>query len=364
VVNERGNSLLRALDRWAGIPLAAFLGLGRLSKRPAPRGVRRAAFLKTAAIGDTVFLSALAADLREAFPGVHVTLFTGGSNRDAAALLPGVDRVVELPVRNPIAAARRVLAEGEFDVWIDGGQWPRLDAVLTALARARFKIGFRTAGQHRHWVYDAAVPHSPSVHELENYRNLLRPLGAARGNRPAVDPGGPSGAPAGDVVHMVAGGSKPHLKEWPEDRWRAVVNGLLRRGLSVVLTGTAADRDRAEALRRGVERPEGVRVAAGEMDLRETARLLKASRLLVSVNTGILHLGAAVGCPVVALNGPTSSKRWGPVAERTESIQSPLECSPCLNLGFDYGCPVNDCMKAISAEAVLERVDRLLGRAA
>jgi ADP-heptose:LPS heptosyltransferase len=359
-MNERGSWLLKTLDRIAGIPLVMVLGLLRARNVVVPPAIESIGLLKTAAIGDVVLLSAVVQDLREAFPAAVITLILGSNNAEAGNLSVGVDRVIALPVKRPLRAVREVRRSGRYDVWIDFGQWPRLDAILSSLAKARVKIGFRTPGQFRHFAYDVRVDHSNQKHELDNYRGLIEPLGIRGHHRPEIRVDSETADTKRVVVHMFAGGTKPHLKEWPEPFWRDVIGWLVNNGYEVFLTGAMPDRERAESLRRRIGLNFPVRNAAGQYSLGDLARLLKSSALLITVNTGIMHLGAAVGCPLIALNGPTSSKRWGPLSERAVSIQSPLHCSPCLNLGFDYGCPVNDCMKAIPAQQVMEQARRIL----
>ena len=79
----------------------------------------------------------------------------------------------------------------------------------------------------------------------------------------------------------------------------------------------------------------------------------------MSVNTGVMHLAAAVGAPTIALNGPTSATRWGPIGANVVCVDSELPGCGYLNLGFEYDGHRTDCMRGISvdrvATAVLER---------
>jgi ADP-heptose:LPS heptosyltransferase len=79
------------------------------------------------------------------------------------------------------------------------------------------------------------------------------------------------------------------------------------------------------------------------------------------VNTGVMHLAAATGATTVALNGPTSEARWGPIGERAVSVNSDLPGCGYLNLGFEYDRGRPDCMRAISVDRVTEAVLALTG---
>jgi heptosyltransferase-3 len=81
---------------------------------------------------------------------------------------------------------------------------------------------------------------------------------------------------------------------------------------------------------------------------------------MVSVNTGIMHLAAAMNVPLVALHGPTSARRWGPLGPHTVALESPCQGCGYLDLGFEYKRQPRDCMNAISYRMVREACDRVL----
>ena len=108
-----------------------------------------------------------------------------------------------------------------------------------------------------------------------------------------------------------------------------------RRGRA--LTGAPADREPSAAVAAALE-TRGARVenVAGRFRLRETVDVLAGAACVVSVNTGVMHLAAAAGVPTVALNGPTSSRRWGPLGPHVTNVDSELPGCGFLNLGFEY----------------------------
>ncbi len=362
----RGSGLLRTLDRYGGVPLLRVLGLA-CRKRPFPREVRRIGVLNTVAIGDTVLTGAVVADIHDAYLDAKLTYFAGPSNYEAARLLSAVDEVVPLPLDNPIAALG-LLRQNQLDVLLDFGPWPRINALLTLLSGSSFTAGFRTAGQYRHYGYDVAADHSPDVHELENHRKIARAIGVDSKRVPSIKAPLPSAQVAAAmrtpyvILHLWPGGTGSALKEWPSERWKRLAEELVSRGYNLILSGAASDRGGNESIVHQVRRSGTATVAnlAGS-SLGDTAALLAAAQLVVSVNTGVMHLAAALGVPVVALHGPTSAKRWGPVSERAIAISSPLAGCAYLNLGFEYPRRPPECMKAITFEAVFAACLRALG---
>jgi 3-deoxy-D-manno-octulosonic-acid transferase/heptosyltransferase-1 len=95
---------------------------------------------------------------------------------------------------------------------------------------------------------------------------------------------------------------------------------------------------------------------AGRTTLRDLAYLYRKAALLITTDSGPMHIAAAVGTPVIALFGPTSASRTGPYGEGHFVIRRDLACSPC----FLKKCETRHCMKDISVEDVLEAAKKML----
>lgn len=356
-VPGRGNYQARFIDRYLGIAIVCTLGALR-RKRELPADPKHIGLLNSAAIGDTILMSGPIADLRSGYGDSRITLLSGPSNYDIACMLKHVDEVIKLPVFNPLASLRLLRAQ-QFDVLLDFGPWCRLNAVLAILSGSSFVVGFRTSGEARHFGYDLVIDHSNSVHELENHRRIVRALGIRTHHPPSLRHARQADGKSRTeekpyvVCHLWPGGSAARQKEWPTARWVLLTEYLCRYGYQVVFTGSANQHALNEmviseiqpALRRFA------RNAAG-LPLLETLRLVADSILTVSVDTGVAHMAAALDVPLVALYGPTSAVRWGPVGERTIVVESPLTSAGYLNLGFERLRNPPPCMEAICYESV------------
>jgi ADP-heptose:LPS heptosyltransferase len=366
-IRGRGNRLLRAVDRYAGIPVIAVMGALR-RKRALPERIDRIGILTTAAIGDTILIGAVVSDLQSAFPASSIIFFAGESNYDAAVLLPTPDCVIRLPIYRPLHAAR-IVRECGLDLLLDFGPWPRINAFIAKLSGSRFTAGFRTPGQYRHYCYDLAVDHSPDLHELENHRRMIRWLGVEPTHLPGLDlrkiPTNPNIAISHPylVFHLWPGGTRSRENQWPLERWIRLVAHFAARGYSIALTGAPAQRLASEEVIRAIDiryRPV-VQNAAG-INLAETAALVAGARIVVSVDTGIKHLAAALEVPLIALHGPMSSMRWGPVGNSAVAIDSRDPHRGYLYLGFETPPEPSRCMEAISYEIVLRECLRKLAQ--
>jgi heptosyltransferase I len=363
-MRARGNPALRVLDRYAGIPVVAVGSIVR-RRRPLPERIERIGVLNSTNIGDTVLLSAVARDLSAAFPVAETVLFASPETLPLARLVPGV-RAVPLRILRPTHAVRALRRE-QLDVVLDFDQWPRAEPVYCLLSAARWAGGFRARGQHRHYCYDGTVDHSDQLHELDNHRRLVSLLGVDSHSLPRFDPPhllAPSDLPSRPYVifHPWPTGVRSQLREWPWERWQELARQLGERGYTLVLTGSTADSERATRFIEFCDQ-HGVRMVntAGAYDLAQLVDVVCGSACVVSVNTGVMHLAAAAGAPTVALNGPTSERRWGPIGERARSVNSTYDGCGYLNFGWEYGGQRRDCMLGIQVEDVLTAVLELIG---
>lgn len=330
------------------------------SEETAKLGPIRIGVLKAAAIGDTVLLSGPLLDLQKKFPQAEIFFFVGGSNYEIAKLFPSTFKVVLIPIKNPLKSLL-LLRKYKLDALIDADSWPRISALLTALSGAKVRVGFQTPGQNRHFCFDQVIPHDSQIHEIENYRNLVRAFKTSVESAPFDFGGSQSANWVG--LHLWPGGTQSHLKEWPLERWGQLVVKLSQNTeVSFVLTGSKADQPKNQRFIQML--PAGLRDrvhnCAG-VDLKKTIELLSQMKMLISVNTGILHLAAAMRVPVLGLHGPTNPKRWGPVGSKHVSVISNHPKAAQLNLGFEYDS-MEGVMDQLSLAKVLDGVAELSNR--
>jgi heptosyltransferase III len=359
---ERGRDGLRRLDRTIGIPAIAALSILKRRRR-IPTEVSAIGLIALGAIGDTIIsVGSAVPALRQAFPKAKLNLFTSKSNGSIAPLLPPVDEVHVIAVTDPIQSVS-LLRSLKQDILIDFGPWPRISAILAALSNAGFTVGFRTSGQYRHYAFDLSVEHSGKIHEFDNHANLLASIGVPRPAWPKITPSAAGRRRVREqhskpyiVCHPWASGFKSEMREWPDRHWQELASAVAQQGWEVVFTGGPTDAAKSKTLFEGiVPNVSGNRVfdAAGRYSLDETAALLEGSDSLVTVNTGVMHLAAAMNTPIVALHGPTNPARWGPLAHNARVIVPDSPDVAYLNLGFEYPEGVEPCMHLIGVDQVV-----------
>ena len=329
-------------------------------------------------IGDLILTTPAISALREKFPEARLVL---AASRDVAALIPAIKEIDQtFALRRNLGdlGAFASVALQKFDYCIDFTRNDR-SAFLSLLSKAQKRIVSYRVKRRAPWrgrAYNEFVNHRMrDMHTIDYNLSLLEPLGI-QGVSPPVHLDLPETAREGAeklLQHARIGtpfaifhpGSARVEKFWEPARWSDVItHAITRRGLNAVLTGGTSrlEQDHLAEIMAGLPRPVehapvgSVVDLSGKMDLLTLAALIARARLLVTVDSAPVHLGAASATPQVALFGPTNPFHWRPRE------------SAALILQGDSGVPRHEFipkqaripMKLISTEAVINAMETLL----
>jgi lipopolysaccharide heptosyltransferase II len=155
---------------------------------------------------------------------------------------------------------------------------------------------------------------------------------------------------------MMYPSARYQMKAWPVDRFAALCDFLGQKGLQVVLIGSGIEQNVAEDIQRLATRP--VISLMGKTTLRQLATLMKRCSLFIGNDGGPMHMAAALGCPVVAIFGPSSPTMWTPRGSKVAVLYKGLDCAACFYPGCFRG--EQSCLNLISVEEVLKEAMQML----
>jgi lipopolysaccharide heptosyltransferase II len=167
------------------------------------------------------------------------------------------------------------------------------------------------------------------------------------------------------LVALHAGAQNGRAKRWPTASWAALADLLIAQlGARVCFTGTAADASVVAAIRRCMRHERVAADLCGRTTLADLAALLDQCDLLISGDSGPLHIACAVGTPAVGLYGPTDPALSGPVSPDAIVLRQEIWCAPCYDASAAADCRFGNpvCMKALTPARVFAAARDQLAR--
>jgi len=330
--------------------------------------VRKILIIKLRAIGDVVLSTIVIPNLRQAFPAARIDFLTEKMSAEVVQGHPDLNDVLvldrvqiqQLPAtRQAVENYQfiRDLRERRYDLVFDFFGNPR-SALLTWLSGAKIRVGYNWRA--RQLFYTRVVPsRAATVHEAEFHLDALRALGIPIVSRHPgfpIDPASENFARDfliknhlmnyGLLVGMnVSGGWE--AKRWPLEKFAALADLLVEKcRAQILLFWGPGEKPYAQKVAQSQKR---TAILAPPTHLKQMGALMKYCHLVVSNDSGPMHISAAIGTPTVGIFGPTNAKLQGPFGEKNEVA---LETSlPCLGCNLTR-CAHNSCMKNLSVETV------------
>ncbi len=328
--------------------------------------------VRLGALGDIVHALPVAAALRERYPDARIDWLVDVRHAALLDLVPVIDRRVAVDSRRwgTALGGLRAIRRDRYDVALDI-QGLVKSAVFARLSGAARVVGFTRPHLREKpaaWFYSEACDPGAAIHVIDKNLSVLALFGIAERRRrfPLAVPDSAASGPvvervrrdgAGGYALINPGAAWPN-KQWPAARFGEVASALACRHalLPVVLWGPG-EQALAAAV---VEASGGTAMAAPPTGIGDLLALARGARLMVSGDTGPLHLAAAVGAPVVALFGPTDPARNGPWEAADISLSRFADCV----CHYQRRCRRNSgCIEDIAVEDVRGAIDRRLAAA-
>jgi len=327
-------------------------------------------------IGDALLAQPLFARLRKKLPGIVIDALAPAWTAPVLRRMPEIDEVIESPFdHGELALAARwrlgrsLRSRGYDEAIVLPNSFK--SALVPFFAGIPLRAGF--AGESRYGLLNV-------VHKLDAKRS---PLMAERYAQLAEKPGTMPALPlpqtrlaideanlvldlrrlglsrAKPIAAFCPGAEYGPSKRWPARHFAALARKLSALGYAVWLFGS--ERDRAIGEEISAASAGAATNLCGGTDLASAIDLLSLAEVVVSNDSGLMHVAAGVGRPVVALYGSSSPEHTPPLARSHRIVRTGIECSPC----FARECPLGHfkCMNELAPERVMEEIAAVRGAA-
>jgi heptosyltransferase-2 len=365
-----------------------------LPRRSEAKTGRRILVRGTNWLGDAVMTTPVLMRLRERFPDAHITLLTPEKLRDLWLAHPAVNEIISAAPGENVFSVGRKLRAGNFDlalvlpnsprsaleVWLAGipqrigGARPWRNFFLTHAVPARaeaVKMRKRSVDEIKVLIRGTGFQLGPplTAHQIHEYLHLVAALGANPEPLPPQLVVTPAEIEAvrkkfglneieRPLFGLNPGAEYGPAKRWPMEKFIAAAREIQKQtNCTWLVFGGQADAAIADRIESAIPSPpSAILNLAGKTSLRELMALLKICRVLLTNDSGPMHVAAALGIPVVVPFGSTSPELTGPGLPgdpQHRLLKSAARCSPC----FLRECPIDfRCMNGISIERVVEAV--------
>jgi heptosyltransferase-2 len=333
--------------------------------------IKRILILKWSALGDVIISSAIFEDVRNAFPNASLDLQTSNAYENLFANDPRFEKVLTVDPKgrdkgfSGLWRLLRQVRQESYDLVIDLQSNDRSRMFLSLLRLfSGGHISF--VGLHDYFPYHAApgkdAPagfvrqqmalasagidaetknpclHIPKSHE-DSVQKLLRQYGLQG---------------SGYIVFLPGSNPDGKLKRWGAHRYASLADALHNKAMGpAVLVGGPDDKEECEAIVDQVENQQSVINLCCQTKILDIVPLVEKAGFVVGSDTGPAHVASAAGCPMLIICGPTDPKRVKPAGDHVEAIQADIDCKNC----YKKECDHHSCMKAITVEMILERIE-------
>ncbi len=332
-------------------------------------------------VGDMVMSQSLYKRLKERNPNMLIDVIAPGWCKPILERMPEVNQAIEMPV-----------GHGQFDLktryqlgkQLAHNHYTRAyilpnsakSALIPWFAGIKTRIGWK--GEMRYGLINDLRPNKQAFqYMVERYVALAHPKqdminsaslgGLASLPKPSltVEPQVQAQTLAkfaldkqSGVIGLCPGAEFGPAKQWPVEHYAAVAQYVAEHGQQVWLFGSQKDFDTCESIKQRVAKEHQHRLVnlAGRTSLIEAVDLLAACNTVISNDSGLMHVSAAVGCHVIGVYGSTSPNYTPPLADKVDIISTDIECRPC----FKRECPLGHlkCLKELDPTLVIAKLNQ------
>ena len=321
-------------------------------------------------LGDVIFSSPFIRAIRETYPDSYIACVTPPRCRD---ILTANSRLNELIILDENGAEGSFLGKMKFALKLRGEKFDTAfilhrsftRALMTVLAGIKERVGYDTKRRGILLTKRLVLP-SEDIHKVEYFLKLADAVGADTSKKDyeffITEPDRirtdrileTAGVDYSDKIVILNPGGNWNPKRWSTDRFSQLADALIEKyGIKIVITGAEKDEILADEISKGMKN-KAISIC-GKTNIRELAAVLERAKLVISGDSGPMHIAVSVRTNVIALFGPTSTEITGPYGNGNYAvIKRDVGCEiPC----YDSSCNDNRCMKSITVENVMDTIE-------
>jgi heptosyltransferase I len=338
--------------------------------------IQHLAVVRLSALGDVCHAMAVVQSIMARYPAMKVTWITSPLEANLVRLLNGVN-VVEYDKKtgfSGLLTLRALLKNQTFDALLHL-QWSLRASLVSRMVKAKRRIGFALSHsrEKQHWFVNEFAPEPKGEHVLDSFLSIASVLGVNEASLPCelslpiVDAESLKiDKPLPDSYVVINPSASKADRNWTIEGYQAVIEYLLSKDVSVVVTGGPSSEEKTFAQQVIAGRADSVINLVGKTKLDIMLSVLKGAKLVISPDTGPAHMATLVGTPVLGLYAHSNPKRTGPYRDLDKVISVYEELvekeyqKTVAELPWSTRVHDSDAMQHIRIDQVLAKVERLI----
>jgi lipopolysaccharide heptosyltransferase I len=340
--------------------------------------------IKPSSLGDIIHSLPFLKALKDNFRDAHIEWVISKNFKDILEGNPLINKLIVfdkdswkkpgnlLKTIKEMKALVKTLKLEHYDLVVDLQGLLR-SGLITFFASSPLKVGFKQAREGSRFFYNRKIPVNSDLHAVDKCLKIAKAIRKEQSTEHRAQNTEKIEFPlyiykeAKENVRKLLGGLKEkeyvvivpsarwETKRWPAGNFSRLISKL---PVQCVIAGSSADKNVAQKVIDSSE--SSIINLCGRTNLKELIALIAGAKVVVSNDSGPMHIGAALGVPVIALFGPTDPVKTGPYGwqgnKNLKVIRTPIPCSPC----FKRKCKDPLCMRGISVDTVLEEIREYL----
>lgn len=382
---------MKIIDKYVGMPLSVLLLLYEylkriFIKRTKPEKIRKILLMKFFGMGSIILSTPLIGLLRERFPDSEITLLTFHQNKELTEVLNLADKYYFLRTKTfshfmiDVLKTIIFLRTERYDVVFDLEFFSNFSLTMSYLSGARWRVGYYVRGTARGYILNSAVYFNQLKHVTEVFAMLFTGLDGNQTQEPHIKldltPFLKIGRDESILKELCSlNNSNPKIvinvnaselckeRRWPAENFIKLSEYLIiNYNANLIFIGADSDREYVRSIVERLNYPKNVYDLSGRTNITDLFNIILGSDMLITNDSGPLHLASSLGKPTVSFFGPETPILYGPVNGRHLVFYKNIYCSPCLNVynAKTSSCNGNNlCMKEISVDEVISKVSEV-----
>ncbi len=330
--------------------------------------IRKILFIQLWGIGETVLTLPAIKNLRKRFTKAKISILLTQRNKEVYYNNKDLDNLILISL-SPFSIILFLLKNlRKYDLVIDMEEYLNISAILSFFLGKR-RIGYSHNIRSR--LYTDTIDYNDKQHAAQTFADLLKPLDIkskisslenlnySQKDKKIVD----KILPKGNYICLVPGTAESaKSRMWPKEKFAELANHLIKKRYKIIFTGSDSEKGLIEKVIKKIKDKKKIINLAGKITIRQLFYLVKRCKIVISNDTGTMHIAAAQGVKTIGLFGPNIPLRFGPLNKKSKSIYKGRFCrySPCINVHkgevpdcYYKGKSYQKCMKEIKVEDIL-----------